>query len=1079
VSDVRCAPLQVKFACMSFVSLTDATLPNMTKRSSIIMLLAVVLAVPHLWAQAPNAASTVPDNSFLLALDAEAGYAICPAPDGGVFAVGARDAEMVLFRISPQGSILSADYLGVGDGSPVYPLSAILDSENKLAIMGRHQQAANARSFILRYDPVLRKTLWSRISEQDFFSTGSLADMPTSDAYAVCLSNFTLEVVRLNRQNGLIMPASAFGYRLDSLTEPKRIRLHQSDVYAVGNHLERARPDQYKGQLPFVLRASMNNGAVAWVKSSPIAPTNNQLLSLAAYDVLVEDGAVYSVLSGMSDGAQVHTFLQKHTLSGDLVWLKEWNMPGIDGRYVSNLFSVPDGFVVYGHGETAFVLKTNKEGEVQWAIRTQFQVEPQHGLYEAIVHDGALYITGTLNSTLPERMYVLKVDLGGKAVACNQLAPMSAAILSVASTPPRTPLLLVPNQPLLILPWPASPPVPFIPKAVLLCSPTEDCTNQPDITFSIDGTACNGGTPALSYTVCNIGATEVSGSVPVWFYPADPTQTSTVAMGSAVLSLGIPLAPGECRSGQLTGLSWLNPSSLQAVYSVVNHDNSLPTPFTLSNLPTTGLEECDYTNNLSSAQLSWPSAPSLNLGPDLILCEKASATLDAGPNFVQYLWQDGSTARTFTATEPGLYYWVEAADACGRIQRDSVFFTFSLLPDTRFGDTVICPGQSVVYTLPGFNTYQWAPAAGLSCTNCSVVTAKPAAPTTYTLLATDTLGCVLRDTFTISFYSSKPALQCPPNITVTATPAANAAVVTYTAPTASTNCPCGAAVGVLTQGLPSGANFPVGVTTVCYSAEDGCLSTTNCCFTVSVAAPPPADQPCDVKETPCLRFEILGISQNAKKEKTYRMRVVNKCAAELVHVAYELPQGIVAVAPSNGVTYTAPSGRQYSVRNPNLSPQRSIRFSSIGPGIALGGADIFQYTLPPQANPLFIYVSARLAPQTYVETHLDVFGCTVQQTQTLVDSETGERTRQEVDAAAVAVFPNPTTDRVYVDARVWPAGRMRVQVVDAFGRVLWDDANALSGALYTLPVAAHWPAGVYHLTAWAPDGQRFSARVVK
>ncbi len=1051
----------------------------MTKRSSIVIVLlaAVFSAVPYLWTQTPNAFSIVPDNSFLLALDAEGGYALCPAPDGGVFAVGARDAEMVLFRISPQGSVLSADYLGVGDGSSVYPLSVILDSENKLAIMGRHEQAANARSFILRYDPVLRKTLWSRISEQDFFSTGSLADMPASDAYAVCLSNFTLEVVRLNRQNGLIMPASAFGYYLDSLTEPKRIRLYQNDVYAVGTHLERAGPNQYKGQLPFVLRASVNDGVVTWVKSSPIAPFSGQPLSLVAYDLLVEDGAVYSVFSGTFDGVQVRTFLQKHTLTGELVWLKEWNMPEIDGRYVSNLFSVPDGFVVYGHGETAFVLKANKEGEVQWATRTQFQVEPQRGLYEAIVHDGALYVTGTLDSTLPERMYVLKVDLEGKAVVCNELTAMSTTTLAIASTTPRTPPLLAPNQPLLILPWPASPPVPFIPKAVLLCSPTGDCTNQPDITFSIDGTACNGGTPALSYTVCNIGATEVSGSVPVWFYPADPTQTSTVAMGSAVLSLGIPLAPGECRSGQLTGLSWLNPSSLQAVYSVVNHDNSLPTPFTLSNLPTTGLEECDYTNNLSSAQLSWPSAPSLNLGPDLILCEKASATLDAGPNFVQYLWQDGSTARTFTATEPGLYYWVEATDACGRIQRDSVFFTFSLLPDTRFGDTVICPGQSVVYTLPGFSTYQWAPAAGLSCTTCPVVTAKPAEPTTYILLATDTLGCVLRDTFTISFYSSEPALQCPPNITVTAAPAANAAVVTYPAPTAFTNCPCGAAVEVLTQGLPSGANFPVGITTVCYSAEDGCLNTTGCCFTVSVTAPP-ADQPCDVKETPCLRFEILSIGQNAKKEKTYRMRVINKCAAELVHVAYELPQGIVAVAPSNGATYTAPSGRQYFVRNPNLSPQRSVRFSSIGAGIALGEADIFQYTLPPQANPLFIYVSARLAPQTYVETHLDVFGCTVQQTQTLVDSDAGERNHQEV-SAGLALFPNPATDRVYVDARNWPTGRMRIQVIDAFGRVLWDDVSALSGAMYSLPMVANWPSGVYHLTAWAPDGQCFSARVVK
>ncbi|MCS7035577.1 MAG: HYR domain-containing protein [Saprospiraceae bacterium] len=1054
------------------------------KRSTALLLIAAAFGVLSAVAQQPQAALTNADQSFLLKVNnVDAGHAVCPAPDGNVYVVGSQGAEIVILKVSPQGEVLSADYLGVGNGSTVYPMSAITDSEGKIAIMGRILFPFNSRSFILRYDPVLRTTLWARISEQNFFSSGAIIDLPAENAYVVAFSAFSVEIVKISRLNGVIVPGSAFGYRLDSLTVPKRMALHQGDVYVVGYHLEKSSPTQYKGRMPFMMRASLNSGFVSWAKGSPLPLQSGAFGNLESKDVVVENGAVYSVFSGAIDG-EGRVYLQKRDLNGNLLWLRRLNLP-LTSTTAKNLISVPDGFVLFSYVTDIVIAKLNKEGEVQWAYQTDFSFAGDflESHYQAIVHDGALYITGKMfHYSLIASMFVLKIDLAHNITqTCDWLVEISANSTLVADGGPRNPQLIVPGDPLFILNWPVSPPVKFIPQTTLLCGPVSPCA---DLTFSVNGAVCNAGSPALSYTVCNKGTAEIGGDVSVWFYPKNPTQANTTASGSATLTLNPPLAPGECRSGQLTGLNWLNPNQSQTVFSLINYDNSLPTPFALSALPTTNIEECDYTNNLSSAQLTWPSAPVLNLGPDLILCEKNTVTLDAGPNFVRYEWQDGSTNRTFTAAEPGLYYWVDATDACGRTQRDSVFFSFSLLPDTRFGDTVICPGQAVRYAAPGFNTYQWSPAAGLNCTTCPEVIARPSVPTTYTLLATDSLGCTLRDTFAIDFHASQPVLQCPPNVSVSTAPGATTAVVNYAPPAASTSCPCGPAAWALAQGLPSGAAFPVGLTTVCLSAEDGCLGQTSCCFTVRVTATPAEDQPCEVKETPCVRFEILRITRNAVSDKTYRMRVINKCAAELVSVSYQLPQGIVAKAPANGDTYTAPSGRQYSVRNPQLAPQRSIRFSSMGPGIASGAADIFEYTLPPQANPQYIYALARLAPNTYVETHLNVFGCPVQQIQTLLDgNEADERHRDAAlpasRAASLTVFPNPATDRLQVDATAFAPGLMRIWVTDALGRLLWDDANASSGALYVLPLPAQWPSGVYHLTAFLPDGQRLTTRFAK
>ncbi|MDD2196837.1 MAG: T9SS type A sorting domain-containing protein, partial [Bacteroidales bacterium] len=51
-------------------------------------------------------------------------------------------------------------------------------------------------------------------------------------------------------------------------------------------------------------------------------------------------------------------------------------------------------------------------------------------------------------------------------------------------------------------------------------------------------------------------------------------------------------------------------------------------------------------------------------------------TLDAGPDFVSYLWQDGSTGQTFTATESGLYH-VTVTDENGCIGYDEVYIAFN------------------------------------------------------------------------------------------------------------------------------------------------------------------------------------------------------------------------------------------------------------------------------------------------------------------------------------------------------------------------------------------------------------------
>ena len=108
----------------------------------------------------------------------------------------------------------------------------------------------------------------------------------------------------------------------------------------------------------------------------------------------------------------------------------------------------------------------------------------------------------------------------------------------------------------------------------------------------------------------------------------------------------------------------------------------------------------------------------------------------------------------------------------------------------------------------------------------------PIGTTTVTSTATDAAGNSASCTFTVRVNDTQaPTITCPANITVTTPVGSCVAAVTYTV-TATDNCP--GVTTVRTAGLASGANFPIGVTTVTYTATDAAGNVSTCSFTVTV-----------------------------------------------------------------------------------------------------------------------------------------------------------------------------------------------------------------------------------------------------
>ena len=111
----------------------------------------------------------------------------------------------------------------------------------------------------------------------------------------------------------------------------------------------------------------------------------------------------------------------------------------------------------------------------------------------------------------------------------------------------------------------------------------------------------------------------------------------------------------------------------------------------------TATNGCDSVVTLN---LTIYTSPAIDLGADTtLICDGTSETIDPGTGFASYIWSDGSTNQTLSATTAGTYI-VTGTDANGCTASDSMVVDV-LTVDIAQNDTTICAGDSLVLTTIG------------------------------------------------------------------------------------------------------------------------------------------------------------------------------------------------------------------------------------------------------------------------------------------------------------------------------------------------------------------------------------------
>ncbi|MFK7936360.1 MAG: GEVED domain-containing protein, partial [Saprospiraceae bacterium] len=429
--------------------------------------------------------------------------------------------------------------------------------------------------------------------------------------------------------------------------------------------------------------------------------------------------------------------------------------------------------------------------------------------------------------------------------------------------------------------------------------------------------------------------------------------------------------------------------------------------------------------------------------------------------------------------------------------------------------SINCPNNITVTAAQGATgrVVNWnAPTASTNCTNGTNVTIQqtaglpsgsqfPIGTQTIEYTFSDECGSSRTCSFNVTVQPGQATtltIDCPDDIVVTAAQGATSATVSWAAATATTDCN-GTPTVQQTFGPASGSVFPLGSRTITYEAEDGCGNTEMCSFTVTVeentnggGGPLPTGY-CEGRSVTPWFFWIGNVSFNTIDNDSDKRRtndftnlstVVNRGAS------YELSLQTIYSWTHFDAYYRV-----------WIDYNRDGDFDDTGEevlsAVSAGGAD--GSTPPPVTANIQIPASADLGFArmriSMARAAYPADACTIVEQGEVedyaIDIQNGNlqggtigrlgfenNPTESFSTEELHVYPNPTTDYVWLTAKGFEADNGTIQVVDINGKIVLQQRVRLDNNRPLQLALPDLPKGIYHLRLQTSDRNMASQRVV-
>jgi len=334
--------------------------------------------------------------------DNERGTILIDIPDG--FLVGGAKADSTLIvRLDINGNIVwsrTFDFVSQGEA----PTDAVIDSESNLVIVG-WGGAADRSNYAFKYDYENDNVIWTRLfsnptnsafreilekeANGNYFILGQTGNnsAPGQGCDALFLEVERNSGEKIIERNFNTAACEAFTNAIVANNS-----IYITGVYAFGDNFGTIRPGLTRMDF---------SGNIIWSNYYIASP--NQTARLYGVDLVIENNAIYGVgrgdLNGES-GMNISNYLFKTDLTGSIEWAVNYNLTSGNNERISDMVSVPDGFVIKGFYEpgfspaSSFLLKVDKQGNIQWAKSYTNSLTADYNP-DLVIKNNYIYTTGS------------------------------------------------------------------------------------------------------------------------------------------------------------------------------------------------------------------------------------------------------------------------------------------------------------------------------------------------------------------------------------------------------------------------------------------------------------------------------------------------------------------------------------------------------------------------------------------------------------------------------------------------------------------------------------------------------------
>jgi gliding motility-associated-like protein len=646
-------------------------------------------------------------------------------PSGDFFLTGSKGDSVLLVRLRPNGNTVwqrAFKFDTVG-----HSITALMvDSDDNIVGAGRSAFSGTTNSsamFIFKYNEASQTILWNKQMVTPSASYYIYTIHQTDATHYVFNGSRAdyLYTLQVNKNDGTIgaFEHTGIGGEFQSV-------YHNGAFYGASRYY--FSPYQYR---PALYKWDAATGNPVWTKTYIVTTTGQHRV----YNTppIIDNNSILQLSYGTEASfanfyyAPLKLWFSKTDIDGTLLWTKEYTIAGFSRMYGTKILNTATGYYLIlslydatlSQYRYSAIIKIDKDGNVEWAKR--YGIDGTNTLKSVVEHNGYLFATGVTGSyghTVDGIFMKLGTD-GNTAAGCNFIEPLTVTVQPYPSVELNV-APVVRNQTGAFVPQPAYSNPTYFSQTEYCATPcVEICDNFIDDDdnglIDEDCPSCPVLTVSTDTTICAPNTVQLAASANFTTYAWSP----------------------------VTGLS--NPTIRNPIATP-----ALTTTYIVTATHTNSVRTC---TSIDTVKVRVRVLPTLNIGADIAMCNSATRTFDAGAGFAEYLWQDGSTNRTFTAFGSGKY-WVTVKDSCGNIQADTVLITqgapitMSLGPDRHFCINAIV---QLNYMHQGvLATYQWSEEGGgtstITCPTCATTTLNPTiSPTKYYLAVSTSDGCTALD----------------------------------------------------------------------------------------------------------------------------------------------------------------------------------------------------------------------------------------------------------------------------------------------------------------------------------------------